>query len=105
MEGSELISFGIIANSGDARSFAFGALEAAKAGNFEEAEELLKTDVVKKQLELLRYRNTCPIFSEDADISVECNETKMDIEWTNRYGSVKLSVDFEAETYSIEEKQ
>jgi len=40
--GPEMISFGIIANAGDARSFAFGALEAAKAGNFEEAEELLK---------------------------------------------------------------
>ena len=40
--GAEMISFGIIANAGDARSYAFGALEAAKAGNFEEAEELLK---------------------------------------------------------------
>ena len=40
--GAEMVSFGIIANAGDARSYAFGALEAAKAGNFEEAEELLK---------------------------------------------------------------
>lgn len=40
--GFEMVSFEIIANAGDARSFAFGALEAAKAGNFEEAEELLK---------------------------------------------------------------
>ena len=40
--GQEMISFEIIANAGDARSFAFGALEAAKVGNFEEAEELLK---------------------------------------------------------------
>lgn len=38
----DLVSMNIIANAGDARSFAFGALEAAKAGNFEEAEELLK---------------------------------------------------------------
>lgn len=40
--GAEMVSFGIIANAGDARSYAFGALEAAKAGNFEEAEALLK---------------------------------------------------------------
>ena len=40
--GPEMISFGIIAHAGDARSYAFGALEAAKAGNFEEAEALLK---------------------------------------------------------------
>ncbi|MGN1406703.1 MAG: PTS lactose/cellobiose transporter subunit IIA [Erysipelotrichaceae bacterium] len=49
----------MIANSGDARSFAFGALEAAKAGNFEEAEELMKksqesaTIAHKAQTELL----------------------------------------------------
>ena len=40
--GNEMVSFGIIANAGDARSFAFAALEEAKAGNFEEAEKLLK---------------------------------------------------------------
>ncbi len=42
MQGSEMVSFGIIANAGDARSFAFQALEAAKEGNFEEADELMK---------------------------------------------------------------
>ena len=40
--GAEMISFGIIAHAGDARSYAFGALAAAKAGNFDEAEALLK---------------------------------------------------------------
>lgn len=38
---NDLIPMTIIANSGDARSFAFQALEEAKAGNFEAAEELL----------------------------------------------------------------
>ena len=38
----EMISFGIIANAGDARSFAFQALEAAKKGKFDEADELMK---------------------------------------------------------------
>ncbi len=37
-----LSSMTIIANSGDARSYAFRALEAAKLGDFEEAEEMLK---------------------------------------------------------------
>lgn len=40
--GPEMVSFGIIAHAGDARSYAYGALAAAKAGNFEEAAELLK---------------------------------------------------------------
>ncbi|MCI5774703.1 MAG: PTS lactose/cellobiose transporter subunit IIA [Erysipelotrichaceae bacterium] len=39
---NELVSFNIIANAGDARSLAFGALQAAKLGNYEEASELLK---------------------------------------------------------------
>ena len=41
-ESREMVSFGIIAHAGDARSYAFGALEAAKKGNFEEADALLK---------------------------------------------------------------
>ncbi len=39
---TDLVSMNIIANSGDARSYAFAALEEAKAGNFEEAEALMK---------------------------------------------------------------
>lgn len=38
----DLVSMNIIANSGDARSFAFQALAAAKKGEFDVAEELLK---------------------------------------------------------------
>lgn len=41
-QSPELISFGIIANAGDARSYAFQALEAAKEGKFDEADELMK---------------------------------------------------------------
>lgn len=45
MEGnnaSEMVSMTIIANSGDARSFAFQALEEAKQGNFDMADQLMK---------------------------------------------------------------
>lgn len=37
----EMIAMGIIASAGDARSYAFGALEEAKKGNFDEADRLL----------------------------------------------------------------
>lgn len=40
-EVNDLTSMTIIANSGDARSLAFKALQEAKEGKFEEAEELL----------------------------------------------------------------
>ena len=51
----EMISFGIIANAGDARSFAFQALEAAKEGKFDEADELMKKsdEAHKAQTDLL----------------------------------------------------
>lgn len=38
----EKISFGIIAYAGDAKSCAFGALQAAKNGDFDKAAELLR---------------------------------------------------------------
>lgn len=58
-QSPEMISFEIIANAGDARSFAFQALEAAKEGNFEEADDLMKqsdeaaTKAHKAQTDLL----------------------------------------------------
>lgn len=42
MEGLELVSFQIIAAAGSARSSYVEALQAAKQGNFEEAEALIK---------------------------------------------------------------
>lgn len=47
---TDLMSMTIIANSGDARSFAFQALESVKAGKLEEAEELLKKSDVTVNL-------------------------------------------------------
>ena len=67
-----------------------------------EAEELLNKDVVKKQLELLKFRKTNPAFSEDSKISVELDDCKMSITWTNDRGTAKLNVDFDLEDYTIE---
>ena len=39
---SEMIAMGIISSAGDARSYAFQALEEAKKGNYKEADELLE---------------------------------------------------------------
>lgn len=56
---SEIVSMTIIANSGDARSFAFQALEEAKLGNFDVSDGLMKksdeaaTLAHKAQTELL----------------------------------------------------
>ena len=72
--------------------------------SLEEVEELLSKEVVSKQLELLRFRNTCPVFTEDAEITVDCNETVITITWTNACGSATLTVDFDKDSYQIETK-
>ncbi len=66
-----------------------------------EARELLDKPVVKKQLEMLRFRNTCPAFTEDAKITINCGGSKMNIIWANDKATVALYVDFEKETYEI----
>ena len=70
--------------------------------SLEDVEALLSKEVVSKQLELLRFRNTCPVFTEDAEITVDCNETVMTITWTNACGSATLTVDFDKDSYQIE---
>lgn len=70
--------------------------------SLEDVEALLSKEVVTKQLELLRFRNTCPVFTEDAEITVDCNETVMMITWTNACGSATLTVDFDKDSYQIE---
>ena len=72
--------------------------------SLEDVSALLEKDVVKKQLELLRFRNTCPVFTEDADIAIDCDGPLMSITWTNAHGEVSLTVDFDKETYRIETK-
>lgn len=58
----DMISFGIIANSGDARHFALQALEAAHQEDWKKAEEWL--DKSKQSLDLARRAQTDLLFSE-----------------------------------------
>ena len=51
-EKLEEIAMMIIANSGQARSDAFAALQEAKKGNFEDAEKILKKRVFKQHTNL-----------------------------------------------------
>lgn len=69
---TEIIAMNIIANSGEARSFAFRALDEAKKGNYEESEKLMKSskesaiEAHKVQTELL----VSEADGEKADINV-----------------------------------
>ena len=60
-------------------------------------DELLKKDIVVKQLELLRFRNTCKAFSFDADICVTCEGEKMTFTW--KYDGVQAVLEANLKTF------
>ena len=64
--------------------------------------EALKKDVVAKQLELLRMRNTHKAFEKGAVIKVAEEGPKLSIRYDNGEAYALLTVDFEAGAYEIE---
>lgn len=67
-----------------------------------EANDLIKKSIVKKQLELLKLRNTHPAFSSDAIIDVTCsNSDDLTITWTKDNDYVSIIIDFKNLDYKI----
>ncbi len=64
-------------------------------------EEAMKKDVVKKQLELLAFRNTNPAFGFDAELKVNVDGTVMTFEWTNGSNKACLKADFSDYSFEI----
>lgn len=83
----------------------YKAVKAAGAGGHKEinrtnlsAEEVTKRlgmDVVKKQLQMLRFRNTFPAFGFDAHLSVSCSKGNMNFVWEKDGYLAELKLDFE----------
>ncbi|ETP73549.1 maltooligosyl trehalose synthase [Lachnospiraceae bacterium JC7] len=69
--------------------------------SIDEMEKRLSSEVVSKQVEMLKFRNTCPAFSFDADFSVETEGTKMTMTWKNKGNTASLKVDFDDYSYEI----
>ena len=67
----------------------------------EQINEAMEKDVVKKQLDLLRFRNTCPAFGFDAKLDVTVDGTKMKFVWENNGAKAVLDADFADYSYSI----
>ena len=67
----------------------------------EQINKAMEKDVVKKQLELLRFRNTCPAFGFDAKLDVTVDGTKMKFVWENNGQKAVLDADFADYSYSI----
>ena len=64
--------------------------------------ELLNKDVVKKQLELLRFRNTHKAFNEKADIETICEGNNLYIVWKYEKHTAKLKANLKDYSYEIE---
>lgn len=60
----------------------------------------LEKEVVKKQIEILRFRNTCKAFEDGAKICVEETEDTLGIIWSNHGVEARLTVDFINQKYS-----
>lgn len=65
------ISFGLIANAGEAKGLAFDALSKAKEGNFDEAKELIEKS--KEEMHKAHAFQTQLITQEASGQSVEMN--------------------------------
>ncbi len=67
----------------------------------EQIEEAMNKDVVKKQLELIKLRNTNPAFGFDSKITVNVDGTVMSFAWENGDNKITLKADFADYSYEI----
>ena len=67
-----------------------------------QVQDALSKNVVKKQIELLRFRKACKAFTKDAKITADARGTQMQFVW---YGSetAELLVDFSDMSYQVKE--
>ena len=69
--------------------------------SMEQIEEALKKDVVKKQLELLRLRNTNPAFGFDSELNISTEGSVMIFTWKKDGHEATLRADFSDYSYEI----
>lgn len=63
--------------------------------------DAMNKDVVKKQLELLRFRNTNPAFGFDSKLDVKVEGSVMTFTWTNGEHKASLKADFSDYSFDI----
>lgn len=68
----------------------------------QDIEQGLKTEVVNKQLEIIRLRNTSNAFSGEVEINDVCDD-KIDVKWTNDKSIVHLKADLNDYKFTIEQ--
>ena len=61
----------------------------------------LKRDIVKEQLDLLRFRNTCPAFACDSTFSCSSDGSGLTMQWEKDGHTAILEADLAAKAYRI----
>lgn len=67
----------------------------------DEIETRLQWDVVRKQLMLLRFRNSCPVFSGNASVTAKAGGTELMLHWDSEWGAAVLNADFSTLSFSV----
>lgn len=68
----------------------------------EDVEAALSKDIVKRQLEILRFRNTSKAFGANVKMEFSVCESKIEISWTNEGEMARLFADLAEYTFSYE---
>lgn len=68
-------------------------------------EAALKKDVVIKQCEMIRWRNSCKAFDFDSEIKMECEKERLSITWKYEGSTAKLFANLEDFSYEIYENE
>lgn len=66
-----------------------------------EMEVGLQRDIVLKQLEMLRFRHTFPVFSNESEFSMKCTGSKLFMEWKNKEERAVLKADLSDFNFDI----
>ena len=69
----------------------------------EQMGEALKKPIVARQLELLRFRSTCPAFAKESSIMINSDGNKMEFTWENDGYQAKLKADLKTFEFVITE--
>ena len=67
----------------------------------EQMEEALKQPIVAKQLEMLRFRSTCPAFADDSEYKIECEGKNICIRWKKNGVEAVLNADLVSKKFEI----
>lgn len=69
--------------------------------SLEQIEEKMELDVVKRQMEMLRFRNTFPAFGFDSDMDIRVNGSQIEFIWKKEGYEARLKADLKAYDYEM----